>query len=205
MTFSWLDIAKRLEAIAQTGLAFTSNDYDKERYREIQEIGHQIFHQYSQAPVEVIHDLFSGEHGYPTPKVDIRGVIFRNEKILMVQEKLDKLWALPGGWADIGYTPGEVAVKEVKEEAGLEVIPERLLAVFDKKCHGHPPSPIHVYKIFILCKETGGSLQAGMETLAARFFKQDDLPDLSVDRNTAEQLNLMFDLNKDPQVLPLLD
>jgi ADP-ribose pyrophosphatase YjhB (NUDIX family) len=205
MTFNWLNIAKRLEAIAQAGLTFTSNDYDLERYREIQEIGHRIFHQYSQTPVEVIHDLFSRDHGYPTPKVDIRGVIFRDEKILMVQEKLDGLWALPGGWADIGFTPREVAVKEVREEAGLEVVPERLLAVFDKKCHSHPPSPVHVYKLFILCKETGGRLHAGMETLDAKFFRKDDLPDLSIDRNTAEQLNMMFELKKDPKALPLLD
>jgi len=205
MSFNWLDIAKRLEAIAQTGLAFTENDYDRERYEEIREIGYKIFHHYTEAPVEVIHDLFSGENGYPTPKVDVRGVIFRENKILLIREKLDGLWALPGGWADVGYSPGEVAAKEVREEAGLEVVPVKLLAVLDKKCHAHPPSPIHVYKIFILCSESGGTLMPGMETTAADFFSHDDLPPLSTDRNTAEQLDIMFASLKDPLGLPILD
>jgi ADP-ribose pyrophosphatase YjhB (NUDIX family) len=205
MSFNWLDIAKRLEAIAQTGLAFTESDYDRERYEEIREIGHRIFHQYTEAPVDVIHDLFSRENGYPTPKVDVRGVIFRDNKILLIREKLDGLWALPGGWADIGYTPAEVAVKEVREEAGLEVIPVRLLAVLDKKLHAHPPSPLHVYKIFILCMETGGSLSPGMETTGAEFFSHDSLPPLSTDRNTIEQLNTMFSFNQDPLQQTLLD
>jgi len=205
MVFKWLDIAKRLEAIAQTGLAFTDNDYDKERYEEIREIGHHIFHNYTHTPIETIHDLFSGDNGYPTPKVDIRGVIFRDDTILMVQEKLDGLWALPGGWADIGYSPGEVAVKEVKEEAGIDVIPDKVLAVMDKKCHTHPPSPIHVYKIFVKCNESGGELQAGMETTSVDFFKMDDLPDLSTDRNTIEQINMMFEFKNDPSRLTYLD
>ena len=205
MGFNWLDIAKRLEAIAQAGLAFTQSDYDKERYEEIRDIGHAIFHHHTNTPVEIIHDLFSGENGYPTPKVDIRGVVFRDSKILMVREKLDSLWAVPGGWADIGFTPGEVAVKEVKEEAGLDVVPVRLLAVLDKKCHAHPPSPVHVYKMFILCEELGGKLQAGTETTGAEFFELDALPDLSTDRNTFEQIKMMFELNSDPDAMSLMD
>jgi ADP-ribose pyrophosphatase YjhB (NUDIX family) len=205
MSFNWLDIAKRLEAIAQTGLAFTESDYDRERYEELREIGHRIFQRYTETPVEVIHDLFSRENGYPTPKVDVRGVVFRDNQILMIREKLDGLWALPGGWADVGYTPGEVVVKEIKEEAGLDVVADRLLAVLDKKCHAHPPSPLHVYKIFILCQESGGTLKPGMETTGADFFDQNDLPPLSTDRVTVEQLNMMFKFNRDPQAQTLLD
>jgi ADP-ribose pyrophosphatase YjhB (NUDIX family) len=205
MSFSWLDIAKRLEAIAQAGLAYTENDYDRERYEELRQIGHHIFHHYTEAPAERIHDLFSRENGYPTPKVDVRGVIFRENKILLIREKLDGLWALPGGWADIGYTPAEVAAKEVLEEAGLQVEPERLLAVLDKKCHSHPPSPLHVYKVFILCKETGGHLRPGMETTGADFFYPDDLPPLSTDRNTVEQINMMFSFCQDPLLPTLMD
>jgi ADP-ribose pyrophosphatase YjhB (NUDIX family) len=205
MDFNWLDIAKRLEAIAQAGLTYTQSDYDKERYEEIRDIGHAIFHHHTNTPLEIIHDLFSDENGYPTPKVDIRSVVFRDSKILMVREKLDGLWAVPGGWADIGFTPGEVAVKEVKEEAGLDVTPVRLLAVLDKKCHAHPPSPVHVYKMFILCEELGGKLQAGMETCGAEFFGLDALPDLSTARNTFEQIKMMFELNSDPDALSLMD
>jgi ADP-ribose pyrophosphatase YjhB (NUDIX family) len=203
--FNWLETAKRLEAIAQTGLTFTQNDYDRERYEEIRMIGHSIFHYYTETPVEKIHELFDREEGYPTPKVDIRGVIIRDDKILLVHEKLDNRWALPGGWADIGLTPSEVVAKEVREEAGLEVQPERLLAVLDKKMHNHPPSPLHVYKMFILCQEKGGILAAGVETLDAGFFSLNQLPVLSTDRNTHGQLAMIYDLYKHPERLPVID
>jgi len=205
MDYQWLEIAKKLEAIAQAGLTYGKDDYDKERYQEVRAISHRIFERFTNAPMERIENLFANETGYPTPKVDIRGVIFQDEKVLLVQEKLDGLWALPGGWADIGLTPGEVVVKEVREEAGLDVMPARLLAVFDKKCHDHPPSPLHVYKLFILCTLSGGTLKAGMETLDARFFHFDDLPDLSVDRNTDKQLKTMFELYRESQSLTLFD
>ena len=192
MAFDWLNIAKRLEAIAQIGLTYSQDDYDTERYHEIRDISHQIFNHYTDTPLEKIQNLFSRENGYPTPKVDVRGVIFQDKKILLVKEKLDGMWALPGGWADIGFTPSEVVVKEVKEEAGLDIAPVKLLAVYDKKCHAHPPSALHVYKMFILCAITGGTLNPGMETLEAAFFSRDKLPELSVERNTPEQIHLFF-------------
>jgi len=192
MAFDWLNIAKRLEAIAQIGLTYSQDDYDTERYQEIRDISHQIFNHYTDTPLEKIQNLFSRENGYPTPKVDVRGVIFQDKKILLVKEKLDGMWALPGGWADIGFTPSEVVVKEVKEEAGLDIAPVKLLAVYDKKCHAHPPSALHVYKMFILCAITGGTLNPGMETLEAAFFSRDKLPELSVERNTPEQIHLFF-------------
>jgi ADP-ribose pyrophosphatase YjhB (NUDIX family) len=203
--FNWLEIAKRLEAIAQTGLSFTQNEYDRERYEEIREISHTIFHHYTEAPIEKIYDLFAREKGYPTPKMDVRGVVFRGDKILLVREKLDLCWALPGGWADIGLTPNEVVAKEVNEESGLLVKPDRLLAVLDKKMHNHPPSPLHVYKMFILCEEMGGELSAGLETLDAGFFDLDHLPALSTERNTIEQLRMIYELYKHPDKLPVID
>jgi ADP-ribose pyrophosphatase YjhB (NUDIX family) len=203
--FNWLEIAKRLEAIAQTGLTFTQNEYDRERYEEIREISHTIFHHYTDEPIEKIYDLFTKEKGYPTPKMDVRGVVFRDDKILLVREKLDNLWALPGGWADIGLTPNEVVIKEVKEESGLCVKPQRLLAVLDKKKHKHPPSPLHVYKLFILCQETGGEISAGLETLEVGFFDLRNLPDLSTERNTTEQIEMVYDLYKHPERLPVID
>ncbi len=205
MRFDWLTIAKRLEALAQTGLSYSQNDYDLERYEEIREISHQIFHHYTDDPVENIRNFFSNEKGYPTPKVDVRGVIFRNDKILLIQEKLDHLWALPGGWADIGLSPREVVIKEVREEAGLDVKPDRLLAVFDKNKHGHPPSPLHVYKLMILCIDNGGNPFPGMETLDAGFYNLNELPPLSLERNTTDQLKTLFKLYKNPQALPLID
>lgn len=203
--FSCLEIAKRLEAIAQAGLTYTENEFDRERFEEIRDIGHRIFHEYSGAPINRIHELFSKEQGYPTPKVDIRGVVFRHNQILMVREKLDGLWALPGGWADIGYSPSEVVVKEVREEAGLEVSPLRLVAVLDKKHHRHPPSPMYVYKIFILCEETGGDLTPGIETTDVGFFAEDGLPELSTDRNTKEQMEMIFQFNRNPDQPTVFD
>lgn len=205
MAFDWLNIAKRLEAIAQIGLTYSQDDYDTERYYEIRDISHQIFNHYTDTPLEKIQNLFSRENGYPTPKVDVRGVIFQDKKILLVKEKLDGMWALPGGWADIGYSPAEVVVKEVKEEAGLEIAPVKLLAVFDKKCHAHPPSALHVYKMFILCTINGGTLNPGMETLEAEFFSQDKLPELSIERNTPEQINLLFKNRLNPEAPTLFD
>lgn len=203
--FNWLEIAKRLEAIAQTGLTYTQNEYDKERYEEIRKISHTIFHHYTDAPIEKINDLFAREKGYPTPKMDVRGVVFREDSILLVREKLDNLWALPGGWADIGLTPHEVVIKEVKEESGLTVKPVRLLAVLDKKMHNHPPSPLHVYKMFILCQIVNGELSTGLETLEVGFFDINNLPDLSTERNTTEQLKMVYDLYKHPERLPVID
>ena len=201
----WLDTAKRLEALAQAGLAYCTNDYDRDRYEEIKRISYAMFHEYTGTPVEKIPELFSSETAYPTPKVDIRGVVLRDNKILMVREKLDGLWALPGGWADIGYSPREVAVKEVQEEAGLNVEPVRLLAVLDKKLHNHPPSPFYIYKLFILCRETGGELKAGSETLDCGFFDLQELPPLSTGRNTEKQILTMARLSEDHSAEVMLD
>lgn len=201
----WLETAKKLQALAQSGLAYCTNQYDIERYEELRDISADMMSKYTETEITMVKNLFCNETGYQTPKVDIRGVVFKDDKILMVREKLDGAWALPGGWADVGLTPGEVLVKEVMEEAGLEVKPIRLLAVFDKKCHPHPPSPYHVYKIFIKCEMVGGSLSAGMETSDARFFGSHELPELSVERNTESQVKTMFEYLENPKKETLFD
>jgi ADP-ribose pyrophosphatase YjhB (NUDIX family) len=198
MNHLWLEYAKRIGSIAQAGLTYAVNDYDRERYQELQDMSVAMLSRLTDEPVEKIGPLFTNETGYQTPKVDVRAVIFRDGKIALVHEKIDGHWSLPGGWADIGYSAGEVAVKEAREEAGLDVQAVRLLAVLDKKFHPHPPSPYHVYKMFILCRITGGTLAAGMETHDAGFFGRDKLPPLSVERNTASQLRLMFDFLDNP-------
>lgn len=205
MALDWLKLAKRLDAIAQTGLSFTENHYDLERYDEIRGISHEIMHHYTGEPIEKINNFFKGQHYYPTPKIDIRGVVFREETILLVKEKLDGKWSLPGGWADIGYSPNEVVVKEVMEESGLEVKAEKLMALLDKKCHDHPPSPFYVYKAFILCRETGGTMAPGLETLDVGFFSQDALPPLSLERITPDQIGLMFTLYRSQEWIPVVD
>jgi ADP-ribose pyrophosphatase YjhB (NUDIX family) len=190
----WLQVAQKLQSIAQAGLAYSTDKYDLERFTQIMGVAKDITKQYSMLSMEKIDKIFDLEEGYLTPKVDVRGVVFRNDKILLVKEIADGKWALPGGWADVGYTPSEVVEKEVEEEAGLLVKASRLLAVFDKKCHAHPPDLYYVYKLFLLCKETGGTLTHGMETSDVGFFALHELPELSTGRNTAEQIKTMFEL-----------
>jgi ADP-ribose pyrophosphatase YjhB (NUDIX family) len=205
MNITFLEFAKKIQSISQIGLTYAQNSYDIERYEQLKIISLEMMETLSDTTIEKIRGLFEHEKEYPTPKVDVRGVIFRGDTILMVQEKLDQCWSLPGGWSDIGYTPNEIAVKEVWEESGLIVEPVRLLAILDKRCHHHPPSPWYVYKIFILCRETGGSLQAGTETLAVDFFPLNTLPDLSIERITAEQIQLMFEYKNHPDKVAICD
>ncbi|WP_211748631.1 NUDIX hydrolase [Paenibacillus sp. Marseille-Q4541] len=189
----WLTWAKQMQAISQNGLAYCKDIYDIERYEQLRSLSIEILNTYTEVDSNRIVDLFAKETGYATPKVDIRGVIFQDNKILLVKEKADGAWALPGGWADVGLSPREIVVKEVKEESGFDVAPKRLLAVLDKNKHHHLPSPYHVYKIFILCEIIGGSAEEGMETSEVQFFDRANLPQLSEERNTCEQVQIMFD------------
>lgn len=205
-----LQHAQRLQALAQAGLTYAESPYDLERYAEIRALSVQLLHELTDEPVEKITRLFASETGYQTPKVDVRVVLFRGpDQILMVQEKSDGLrWTLPGGWADVGYTPFEVAEKEAQEETGLQVRAVRLLALFDKKKHPHPPQPWYVYKAFVLCEQTGGELLSDTaETAGVRWMTQADLAGLplSEDRNTASQLATMFRFAQDPALPTLCD
>lgn len=199
MKYPWLDIAQQIQSIAQAGLTFCENKYDIERYQQLQQMAGQILADFTDTEMEKVQQLFMNETGYQTPKVDVRGVVFREGKILLVRETIDNCWSLPGGWADVGLTPREVVEKEVQEEAGLEVKAERILAIMDKKCHPHPPSPYYVYKIFFLCNEVGGKLGGGLETSEVQFFGLNELPELSVERNTISQIELMFKFLKNPE------
>ena len=197
----FLGFAKKIQSIAQIGLTYNENPFDIERYQELREISFKMMESLSHTSVEKIAHLFEHEQGYQTPKVDVRSLVFRGEEILMVQEKMDNCWAPPGGFADIGLTPFEIAVKETREESGIEVEPIRLIAVLDKNLHNHPPSPWDIYKLFILCKETGGSLKASTETLDAKFFTLDNLPLLSTGRISKEQIEMAFEFKNNPEKL----
>jgi ADP-ribose pyrophosphatase YjhB (NUDIX family) len=196
--FQWLDLARQLQSIAQAGLSYSKDIYDLERFEQVKTLAKSVINEYSGMEMERISKILDQEDGYLTPKVDVRGVVFRNDRILMVKETIDGCWSLPGGWADVGLTASEVVVKEVFEESGLEVRAGRLLAVLDKKCHPHPPDLYYVYKLFFLCEEMGGSLQKGMETSEVKFFPRNRLPELSVGRNTVNQVDMMFELKNNP-------
>ena len=180
MNTQWLDQIKRLQALAQSGLAYSDNPYDIERYQELRAIGVQMMAEIAQMEIEPVRCFFANETGYQTPKVDVRSVIFQEQKMLLVREKADGAWALPGGWADIGYSAAEVAIKEAREEAGLEVKPVRILAVLDKRCNPHPPSPFYTYKIFFWCEIVSGTTKCGLETTEVGFFDRNHLPPLSL-------------------------
>ncbi|MEO1049670.1 MAG: NUDIX hydrolase [Bacteroidota bacterium] len=188
MNHKHLELTKQILAIAQSGLHYTESDYDIDRYEQLRQIGLEMMQHLSGAEIPVIEALFSNTAHYATPMVDVRAIIFKDDEILLIKEKTDSRWAPPGGWADVGYTPSEVAVKEVKEEAGLDVKAKRLLGVLDKRCYPHPPEPYYVYKIFIECEITGGVAKEGMETLDVGFFKIDSLPELSENRVLESQL-----------------
>lgn len=201
----WLEWAKQLQSIAQAGLTYSKDAYDIERFEVIRTISVEMLSQQTELDKTLIRDLFANETGYATPKVDIRSVVFNDNKILMVQENSDGGWSLPGGWGDIGLTPSEVAVKEVKEEAGYNVQVTKLLVVLDMKCHPHPPSPYHIYKMFIQCEIIGGEPKEGIETSAVGFFAVDELPELSIARNTESQIKMVFKHLHNPNELVFID
>ncbi|WP_239614540.1 NUDIX hydrolase [Cohnella mopanensis] len=203
MQLKWLEWAKQIQAISQTGLAYSKDVYDIERFEMLRNMSIEILNEYTNVETDQIRTLFANETGYATPKVDIRGVIFKEHKILLVRERIDGAWALPGGWADIGLSPKEVVVKEAKEESGLDVRALRLLGILDKKFHNHPPASSHVYKLFILCEIVGGSMESGLETSEVGFFAEDELPALSAERNTEKQVRKLFEIvrNDDREVM----
>lgn len=198
MSGTWLDFQRRIQAIAQAGLTYSEGVYDRERYEQLREIALEMAARYGDAEPEQVRDLFRHEVGYSTPKVDVRGVVFRDGRILLVQENADGLWTLPGGWADIGDSPSEAIVREIHEEAGFETQATKLLALFDRQRHGHPVEIHYTYKLFFRCEITGGQARTNHETLAVGFFALDDLPPLSTPRVTESQIRRMFDHLHDP-------
>ena len=197
---------KRIQSLAEIGLEFSQNTFDRERYDELHEISLQMMKQMTGVPIEKIVPVILDKNGYKTPKVDVRAVVF-NEKnqILLIQEKADNCWAMPGGWADVGYSPAEVAVKECFEEAGLKVEASKLLAVLDKQKQKMPPAFEYTYKIFLLCKKLNNSISTGTETLDVGWFNEYNLPELSTPRNTVEQIKLMFRYNSGEITEPCFD
>ena len=172
-----IEIAQRLQALAQTGLAFTADRYDRERYEEIRRIAAEMM-----GDPSTLLPAFEAEWGYATPKVDVRAIVLRADRLLLVREAADELWCPPGGWADVGDAPSEAVEREVSEETGLEVRAVRLLGLWDRNLHGHPPRPFHAYKLFFLCEELGGKLRPSEDTLEVGFFDPRELPPLSLDR-----------------------
>ncbi|MCP5094923.1 MAG: NUDIX hydrolase [Chloroflexi bacterium] len=196
----WLDWVWQLQSIAQNGLAYTKDPYDQERFEMLQQVAAEIAAAHTDTPLAHIHGLFKSENGHATPKMDVRGVLFRDNKILLVREAADGGWTLPGGWADVGDSPRTAVEKEVVEESGFEATAVKLLAFYDRDKQGHPPHPYHIYKAIFLCELIGGEAKTSMETSEVAFFSRDAIPaDLSFSRVTHVQIQRFFDHFENPQ------
>lgn len=195
----WLLWARELQALAQTGLAFSKDAYDLERYQRIRALAAEMYARGSDTPIERIRSLFAQDSGYATPKVDVRGAVFRDESILLVQEATDGGWTLPGGWADVNQSPREGVEREIREESGYEARAIKLAGVYDFRRQGNPnPLPNSIYKIFFVCELTGGEARTSFETSAVDFFLPDRLPSLSLGRTNPAQIARMFAHWRDP-------
>lgn len=184
--------------MAQDGLAFSENPFDIDRYRQLRELAAEIAAAHMDAPSSGIAGLFEIEEGYATPKLDCRAAVFRGDRILLVREKGDGCWTLPGGWIDVGESPGEAIAKEVREEAGFLVTPRKLIAVHDRRLHNSPPAYWHIYKLFFLCEITGEVERSTLETDGVGFFAENDLPVLSTGRTSENQVAMCFRHYREP-------
>jgi ADP-ribose pyrophosphatase YjhB (NUDIX family) len=202
---AWLDWSRRLAAIAQSGLAYGPGQYDAERYELVREIAAEIAAAGADTPLKRIRELFARDAGHATPKVDVRGAVFRGGAVLLVRERADGFWNLPGGWVDVQESPSEAVEREVLEESGYRVRAARLLALWDRRKHRHPPHPWHVYKIVFGCTLLGDEQAAiAGETDAAEFFPVTRLPELGP-KTTREQIERLFELERRPSQPPDFD
>lgn len=196
----WLVIGRELRAIAQIGLTFCKDHFDRQRYQRIRELAASLIARGAEEDLEKVLGLFQQDSGYATPKVDVRGAAFREGRILLVREISDGGWTLPGGWADVNQTPSECVVREIAEESGFQARALKLAAVHDYRKR-HPPRHIDsIYKLFFICELTGGSARPSDETSEVGFFARDALPPLSGGRTTVAQIELMFDHMQSPNL-----
>lgn len=196
----WLDWAQRLQAIAQTGLAYTKDVYDEERFVMVRRIAAEMMAEGAGlTDADRVVDLLSGDVGYATPKVDVRGAVFHGDKLLFVRQRGEGVWTLPGGWADVGDSPSAAVIREVREESGYEVVTTKLAAVYDRNLHGHTPMPFYCYKLFFVCRVVGGAAAESHETDGVGFFGEEELPELSITRVTPKQIAHMFGHYRNPE------
>ncbi len=191
----WLEWAIELQSLAQAGLTYSKDTYDIERFERIRDISAEMVAHKSDIPTEKVMGLFCNETGYQTPKLDTRAAVFKDEKILLVRENNGK-WSLPGGWVDVNVSVGENAVKEVKEESGLDVKAKKIIAVQDRNRHNLPVYAYGICKFFILCDLIGGQFKENIETTGFDYFTLDNLPPLAEEKNTSEQIKMCFEAYK---------
>lgn len=200
----WLSWAKELQFIAQSALAYCNDRFDRERFERVREISAEIMSAKSGLSLEKVKGLFCNEVGFQTPKMDSRGLIIENGKILLVQER-NGLWSLPGGWVDLNQTAATNVVKEVREEAGLVVEPVRVLALLERNRHHKPQFPYNVCKVFFLCEVKGGSFEPNNETISSGYFSIDALPPLAEEKCTREEIEMCLAVYNNPAAGPVFE
>ena len=205
MSDRWLQWAQRLQAVAQSGLHFTQSEFDRDRYQQIMDVATEMMAAGSGADVSAVQALFNSQSGYTTPKFDVRGVVFRDDRLLLVRENLDAgRWTLPGGWADVGDTPSAAVEREIREEAGYQTKAVKLLALYDRMTQGHPPYLFAAYKAYFLCELTDPTqnLLPNVETSETGWFNEDEIAglELSVGRVLPKQLARMFEHHRSPDL-----
>lgn len=200
----WLKWVNELRAIAQNGIEYTKDPYDKERFNQLMDISAEIISSYTNLNFNVVKNIVINEKGYATPKVGVRGAVFKDQKILLVRQSDDKNWSLPGGWADINELPSYSVIKEIEEESGYLTKVTKLVALQDRNQHLEE-SLYHEYICFFLCDLISGRKKLSVETIDVDFFSLDNLPPLSKKRINAKQINLMFEHYKNPKLPTYFD
>jgi ADP-ribose pyrophosphatase YjhB (NUDIX family) len=186
-----MEWAQEIFSLSQSGLTYSGNEYDIERYKRLQEITAEMIASQSQMEKESVLESFSMQAGYITPKVDVRGAVVKDGRILLIQERADERWAMPGGWADLGNSPASVAEREVWEESGYRVKAEKVVAVIDAN-RIEPFEFYHAYKLIFLCTLLDGEPRTSHETLAVDFFDPEHLPPLSLYRTNEDMIREVF-------------
>ena len=191
-SIKWLETLNQMAGLAQSGLHYSKDVYDQERYQQLLHYVQSLL-DLNQINTDGFISNVLKDVGYATPKMDVRAVVFKENKILLTKESEDGLWSVPGGWADVGFSAAENAEKEVLEETGLSVKATKLLSLIDRRKHPHPPMFLHVYKTFFWCEILGGELTPSIETPEVGFFARDELPPISTARVTEAQIQQFFD------------
>jgi ADP-ribose pyrophosphatase YjhB (NUDIX family) len=200
MSERFLELARRLHALARTGLHFSSSEYDRDRYQEIEQLALELLADGRPAEVAALAAQLANEEGYVTPKIDVRAAIFVERRVLLVRERMDGLWTLPGGWADVNETPSAAVLKEVEQESGFRARIVKLAGLYDRRRHHPGPTLFHSWKAFFVCRIVGGEARGSYETDAVEFFDLDALPPMSLGRSTPRQVQRMYQHHLRPEL-----
>lgn len=201
----WSSLAERIQAIAQNGLTYATTPYDVERYSELSTIAASMSAGPEPQRIALAAELFTTERGYATPRLDVRAAVFAESRVLLVRERADGCWALPGGWAEVGQSAAESIEREVREESGYIVKAMKLLACWDRNKHPHPPIPPHAYALVFRCELLGGAPSTTGDTTEVGFFAEDQIPELSLTRTLPEQIGFVFQCLRDPDASTAFD